>query len=502
MPNRLARLTMCLLVLPLALVATACTGQPVLDSRHLRIGATAAPDSLDPTTNSNAAVAQALLYNVYETLVKLDSDGHIRPLLAQEWTVSNDRLTYEFKLQQGVRFSDGTPLTPDDVIQSFQRILDDPAVTPVNKTQMSVVDSMAVVGDDTVRVQLKTPSNEWLYDMTGSAGIVINPAKVADLANTPAGSGPYSLKQWTPGDSLVLTGSDSYWGTPPNFDQVTFRYFADPNAMNAAMLSGDLDIISNVAAPQALSQFSDPTKYQVIKGVTNGEIVLGFNNAKAPFTDKRVRQAICYAIDRQALMDSVWAGQGMLIGSMVPPTDPWYEDLSGTYPFDPDKSKQLLADAGFADGLAINLQVPTLPYATGAAQFIASELKDVGITVTVSELDFPARWIDQVMVQGAYDMTIVAHVEPRDIVKWADPTYYWHYDNPDFQQLIADADKASPDDQVALMEQAASILAEDVPGDFLWLLPSLIVATPDLTGIPANAISLSFDLTNIASKNG
>jgi len=191
-----------------------------------------------------------------------------------------------------------------------------------------------------------------------------------------------------------------------------------------------------------------------------------------------------------------------LIGSMVPPTDPWYEDLSNTYPYDPAKAKELLKQAGYDKSLTLNLQVPTLPYATGAATFIASQLKDVGITVKVSELDFPARWVDQVMVRGDYDMTIVAHVEPRDIVKWADPTYYWHYNNPEFQTLITKADEASPDDEVTLMKQAAELLATDVPGDFLWLLPSLVVAKPDLTGIPQNAITTSFDLTNIASKNG
>jgi len=482
---------------------TGCAGQDAVPaSQQLRVGATAVPDSMDPTTNDNAAVAQVLLYNVYETLVKLDGDGNIRPLLAKEWTVSNDGLTYVFTLQPGATFADGTPVTADAVIKSFQRIEDDPSVTAVNKQQMSVVSQMSAPDTSTVQVVLSRPSNSWLYDMTGSAGIVINPAQSADLANTPAGSGPYVLKRWNPGDSVVLQTSDKYWGSPVYFQQVTFRYFADPNSMNAAMLSGDLDVISNLAAPQALSQFSDTTKYQVIKGVTNGEIVLGFNDSKTPFTNVKVRQAICYAIDRQALMDSVWAGQGTLIGSMVPPTDPWYQDLSNAYQFNPDKAKQLLADAGFAGGLTINLQVPTLPYATAAAQFIASQLKDVGITVNVSELDFPARWIDQVMVQGDYDMTIVAHVEPRDIVKWADPTYYWHYDNKDFQKLIAQADAASPDDQITLMQQAAKLLSTDAAGDFLWLLPSIVIATPDLVGIPENAISLSFDVTNITSKNG
>jgi len=498
---RAVRLMMCIL-LPVAFVLTACGSPSVPTSRQLRVGATAVPDSLDPTTNSNAAIAQVLLYNVYETLVKLDGEGRIRPLLAQEWTVSKDGLTYEFKLQPGARFASGNPVTADAVAKSFTRIQTDPGITSANKTVMEVMASVTPLSEDIVKVVLKTPSNSWLYNMTTAAGVIIDPTMLADLANTPAGSGPFMVKQWNQGDSVALQSVEGYWGAPARFDEVTFRYFADPNAMNAAMLSGDLDIIANVAAPQALSQFSNTAKYQIISGVTNGEIVMGFNHAKEPFTDLKVRQAICHAIDRQALMDSVWEGQGVLIGSMVPPTDPWYEDLTEIYPFDPEKAKQLLSEAGHSGGLTINLQVPTLPYATSAAQFIASQLKDVGITVNVSELDFPARWIDTVMVQGAYDMTIVAHVEPRDIFKWANPDYYWHYNNPEFQQLIADADAGSPEEQIELMKQAAKMLAEDAAANFLWLLPSLIVATPDLTGIPANAISLSFDLTNIALKTG
>jgi peptide/nickel transport system substrate-binding protein len=239
----------------------------------------------------------------------------------------------------------------------------------------------------------------------------------------------------------------------------------------------------------------------VITGITNGEIVMGFNHQTEALKSLQVRQAINYAIDRNALLNSVWGGKGILIGSMAVPTDSWYQDLSQTYPFDPDKAKQLLVDAGYADGLTLRLRVPTLPYATDAAQFIASQLKDVGITATIDELEFPARWIDEVMVNSNYDMTIVAHVEPRDIVKWADPDYYWHYNNPEFQKLVAEADQAPASDEAALMQQAAKILADDAAADFLWLLPSLKVATLDITGIPENTVSLSFDLSTIASKN-
>ena len=124
---------------------------------------------------------------------------------------------------------------------------------------------------------------------------------------------------------------------------MTLKYFKDPTALNNALLTGTINVIGTVQAPESLAQFSSNGKYQVIEGTTNGEVVLSLNNAKAPLNDVRVRQAVRYAIDHKALLDTCWAGRGKLIGSMVPPTDPWYEDLTGMYPHDVAKAKALLA---------------------------------------------------------------------------------------------------------------------------------------------------------------
>src|SRR5262249_39330182 len=145
---------------------------------------------------------------------------------------------------------------------------------------------------------------------------------------------------------------------------------------------------------------------------------------------KRVRQAINYAIDRKALVKTAWAGYGQVIGSMVPPTDPWYQNLSDRYPYDPAKAKRLLAQAGYKRGFSLQLKLPTLPYATAAGQVVESQLRQVGIHVHISELEFPARWLDVVFTKADYDLSIVAHVEPRDIVQYGNPDYYWHYRKP------------------------------------------------------------------------
>lgn len=488
-----------LFVALLALVLAACSpGSTEPQDRQLVVGASASPNSMDPSTSDAAAIPQVLLYNVYETLLKIDGEGKLQPLLANEWVMTPDAKTYTFELRPQARFAGGSPVTADAVVNSINRIVTDPAVLPVLKQQMAPIESMRAVDENTVEFVLKQPSHNWLYSMAQTAGIIYDPSALAMLTTRPAGSGPFVFEQWTQGDSVVLKRNENYWGTPTKLAGVTFKYFTDANAMNAAMLAGQLDVVSNVAAPQALDQFNDP-RFTILEGVTSGEIVLGFNHQTPALQNLKVRLAIIHAIDRKGLRDSVWAGKGPLIGSMVPPTDPWYEDLSNEIPYDPAKARELLAESGVGP-VSLRLRIPTLPYAPGAATYITSQLAEVGIQVTVDELEFPATWIQQVMVESNYDMTIVAHVETRDIALFADPNYYWHYNNPEFQSLIAEADAAPTDtEQIALMKQAAKILADDGAADFLWLLPQLVVTKADVAGVAKNATSLSFDMTSVSA---
>ncbi|WP_242681292.1 ABC transporter substrate-binding protein [Tessaracoccus sp. SD287] len=474
-------------------------GQTPEGSREISVGASDEPQVLDPVANAQAAIPQVLLYNVYETLVKVDNNGELRGLLASAWTISEDRLTYRFTLHEATTFASGTPLDAAAVVASIEFLRAAKSPNTSVARAMDQIESVTAEGALTVIVKLTAPSLLWLYDMTSTGGIIVDPAGHETMADAPMGSGPYVFDSHQRGTSITLKRNEKYWGTPQRVDTIVFRYFTDPNAMNSAMLAGDLDVISNLAAPQALDQFADE-RYTVLEGFTTGEVVLGFNHTNPALAKKQVRQAINHAIDRQGLVDTVWGGKGQMIGSMVPPSDPWYEDLSETYPFDPAKAKQLLADAGHATGLTLKLRVPTLPYGPGAATVIKSQLNDVGITVTVEEIDF-TRWINEVFVNAQYDMTIVAHVEARDIVNWANKGYYWKYDNPDFQRLIAEAAAAEQTKAYELMKQAAKLLSDDAVADFLFLLPSLVVTKSTVSGIGNNAPSLSFDLTSVATRS-
>jgi peptide/nickel transport system substrate-binding protein len=310
---------------PTATGGSTAAGGPSTDK--ITLGLVAEPASLDFTKTDGAAIPQALLVNVYEGLVKLDQDGKIVPALAASWKVSDDHKTYTFELTDKAKFSNGAAFTADDAVFSINRVKTD--WTTSLKAAMDVVTEAKAISPTQLQVTLSAPSNDWLYRMTTHIGAMFSKTGVEDLANKPVGTGPYTFTSWNRGDSITLTRNDGYWGTKPYYQAVVLKYFKDATALNNALLTGTINVVTTVQAPEALGQFTSNAKYQVIEGTTNGEVLLSFNNAQEIFKDKKVRQAVRYGIDHKALMDTCWAGKGTLIGSFVPPTDPWYEDLTG-----------------------------------------------------------------------------------------------------------------------------------------------------------------------------
>lgn len=486
-----------------ALALTACSpsgstasGSGEADTT-LQIGELSSPASLDFTMTGGAAIPQALLYNVYEGLVKLDDEGEIQPLLAESWTMSDDGTVYDFTLQQGVTFSNGSPFTAETVKFSLERAATE--WTANSPAYLSPISSIEVVSDTEVRITLNAPSNGWLYNMTGPIGTMFSPDGIDALATDPVGTGPYDVTDFQTGTSLELTRRDDYWGDEPFMSEVSFTYFGDATAQTNALLSGDIDLIATVSQYQTVEQLEADDSLTVQVGDSTGELTLSMNNAAAPFDDVRVRQAVMYAVDRQAILDTVNFGYGTLIGSMVAPTEPWYdESLVDLYPYDPERAEELLAEAGVED-LTITLDVPSArPAWADAAQIVADQLGQVGITVNLETLEFPAVWLEQVMTNHDYEMTIISHAEPRDASAFAAPTYYPGYDDPETMALFAEADAAPDQDTyVELMREATTKMAEDAVADWLYENPTIRAFSNDISGVNENAISLAFDLTNI-----
>lgn len=470
------------------------TGSGAADDA-ITIALWAEPPTLDLATNTAAAIPQVVLYNVHETLVKVDQSGEVVPSLATEYETDESGTVYTFTLREDVTFSNGEPFTAQDVVFSIERVMSD-EWTISQANVMDVVDSVEATGDHEVQVTLSRPSNGWLYAMTSRVGAIFTPTGLDNPESDPVGTGPFTVTGWDRGDAITLERNDEYWGDAPHFSDIELRYFTDASAMNNALLTGEVEVIGTLQAPESIDDFTDGD-YQIIEGLTNGEIVLSMNNNRPPFDDIRARQAVRHAIDHETLVDLCWNGYGTLIGSMVPPSDPWYEDRTGDYPYDVDEAEALLEDAGLT-GASVQLRLPTIAYASSCGLVVESMLEEVGFDVTVDDLEFPAAWLDDVFTNHDYDLSIIAHVEPRDLgVVFGDPDYYTGFGTDEIQDLLVRADEGTPEEYEEYMGDAAELISREAAADFLFILPNLIVAEPDITGLPQNAVSESFDLSEL-----
>lgn len=483
----------------LALVLSACSAgasSPGDDEQKdsMAIAFTAEPVNLDFTSTSGVAIPEALMENVYESLVRLDESGKVQPALAEDWTVSQDRKTYTFTLRDGVKFSNGADLTSEDVKFSYERVKSD--WKNALKAKMDVVDSIATPDEKTVEITLTKPSNQWLFNLTTLVGAVFDTEGTGDLANQAIGTGPYTIEKFTRGQSIDFAARGDYWGEAPAVKNVQFKYFKDAVSAANALKSGEIDIVSNLQAPELAGDFQS-ADYQIISGTTNGEVVLSMNNAEGIFTDKRAREAVMYAIDRKAVLDTAWAGYGELIGSMVPPTDPYYEDLTGVWPYDPQKAKDLVKEAGL-EGKEFAFTVPNLPYAKAISEIVSSQLNEVGLKAKIETQEFPAVWLDKTFTKHEYDMSVINHAEPRDLLTVFSSDYYTGYDDKKIKALAEKADTGTEEEYISGMKDIARTITEDAAADFLFLFPNLVVAKADIAGIPANRVSDAFRIADLS----
>ncbi len=470
------------------------TGQSA--SKVLVVGSEVAPPTLDPTANAAQAIDEVVDYNVLQHLVQLAPDGSIVPVLATSWTTSAGGSVYTFTLRKGVKFSNGDPLTPADVVFSMRRVVADKY--PYASAAVYDVKQVKALSGDRVAVTLDTPSWSFLFNLASySNGVILDPKTVSSLATRPIGTGPYTVSGETPNYSVTLTTNPGYWGQAPRVAGVEFRYFTDPNALNAALESGQINVIDNLATPSELKTFTSDPRYVVVSGLTNGKVQLTINNTAGPFASRLVRQAVAYAIDKKAIIDVAAAGKSVAIGSDEVPSDPYFTDLANLYPYDPQKAKQLLAKAGYPNGFSATMTLPPYYYAQLAGPVIQSELATVGIKVTITNVQWPL-WLSQVFEGGNFNLTIIDHAEARDVANYATPGYYWHFSG--VQQVAAMLTKANeaPTEAgwIAGTRSVLRLIAGDAVNDWLYVLPAWSVHDSGVTGLPKYGYTESFDLTH------
>ncbi|MCF6112905.1 ABC transporter substrate-binding protein [Mesorhizobium muleiense] len=461
----------------------------------LVIGITLEPPHLDPTAGAAAAIDEVLYANVFEGLTRIGADGEVLPALAESWTVSDDGKVYTFKLHSGVKFHDGTDFNADDVKFSLDRARADNSVN-AQKGLFAAIGAVEMVDPATVRITLKNPQSSFLYNMGWGDAVIVAPETADTNKEKPVGTGPFKFQTWAKGSSITLIRSDAYWGAPVSLDKAEFRIVTDAAAAVPALLSGDVQAFP-FFDPDSVAQIQGDPRFKVVIGATEGETILSMNNKKPPFDRLQVRQAISFALDRKAIIDGASAGLGVPIGSHMSPANKAYVDLTGLYPHNVEKARELLKEAGLANGFKATLKLPPPPYARLGGEIIASQLRDVGIDLQIVPVEW-AQWLDQVFTRKDYDLTIVSHTEPNDIDIYSRKDYYFNYDNPTFDKIIADLNLTSDEaKRMTLLGEAQKILADDAVVGFLYELPKVGVWDAKLEGFWENAPIQANDLTKV-----
>jgi len=455
------------------------------------------PPHMDPTSAAAGAIDSVLYSNVFEGLTRFMGDGSVVPGLAKSWDISDDGLTYTFKLRSGVTFHDGTTLDAEDVKFSLDRIGAEGSAN-AQKALYAAISEVNVVDPMTVEVKLSEPNGNMIFNLAWGDAVIVAPESIDNIKQTPIGTGAFKFESWTQGDKVELTRNDAYWGDAPALASATFKFISDPTAAFASVMAEDVDVFSGFPAPENLPQFEADPRFQVLVGSTEGETILSTNNKMPPFDNVKVREALAHAIDRQAIIDGAMFGLGTPIGTHFAPHNPAYVDLTAQSNYDPAKAKALLAEAGFADGFETTLHLPPPSYARRGGEIIAAQLAEVGITAKITNVEW-AQWLETVFKGKDFGLTIVSHTEPMDIGIYANPEYYFQYDNKGFQDLIAKFNTtADPDMRTKMMAEAQQIIADDYVNGYLFQLALPTVAQAGVQGLWENAPTQANDLTGVS----
>ena len=474
--------------------APSTTGEPDPDA-SAAIRLVLEPSNLDIRQTAGAALDQILVDNVYQGLVGRTPEQEIVPVLASDYEVSPDGLTYTFTLQEGVTFHDGQELTPQDVVWS----LTTRKATPEwrDSARLANVTSITAEGQDIV-LTLAEPDSSLLWNLTGRAGIILKEGDTVDYSTAANGTGPFVLQDWRQGDSITFVRNDEYWGEPAQVAEVVFDYIPDNQAALNAALAGEVDVLTGFDA-NLREQVEQGGDFTLELGESTDKGTLAFNQKPgSPLADQRVRQAIRQAIDHDAFVEALGAGETQF--GPIPSLDPGYEDLADVAPYDPEAARALLDEAGVED-LELTLTIPNF-YPTTIPQILVSDLNEVGITLEVDSVDF-STWLNDVYVNQDYDLSFVLHTEARDFENWANPDYYFTYDNAEVQDLYAQSLAATDETEAAaLLAEAARIVSEDAAADWLYNGASVVAVGTNITGMPSINVNERLNLAELAKSNG
>lgn len=474
------------IVLSLALTLTACSGETQGEGTdsQITIGIPQdIEDSLDPH-KAVAAGTEEVFFNIYEGLVKPDSDGNLFPALASDYTISPDKTIFTFTLREGVKFHSGKELTVEDVVYSLKRCSDenDPVLFQQGMTNIA---SIEAPDDKTVVITLSAPNADFLCQMTAA----IIPATNENPDTVSDGTGPYKFVSHSPQESFVVEKFEDYWGEPAHIKHVTFKVCANPDSLVMELNGGSIDMLARVTSTQA-AQLND--NFNVLEGTMNLVQALYLNNAAEPFNDVRVRQALCYAIDKQYILDMTSDGHGTPIGSsMFPAFGKYYmPELADYYTKNIEKAKELLTEAGYENGFSFTIKAPSnYTQHVEAAEVIVEVLKEINVDARIQLVEWET-WLSDVYAGRDYEATVVgldasSLAASSMLLRFNSDSSknFINYSNPDFDAAYARAEAAVDDEErTAAYKECEKILTETAANVYIQDMAEFVALNKKYAG--------------------
>jgi peptide/nickel transport system substrate-binding protein len=436
----------------------------------LNFGLSGNPDTLDPHKTSGTLTFQ-VIKSFYDTLVEPDKTGKIVPALAESWSVSDDGLVWTFVLRQGVTFHNGQKFTSKDVKATFDRIKDK-TLASSKASEFAAIKTVATPDDYKVVMTLDKPYSPLLAGLASGWGAILPSGLIESGHNfgaEPVGTGPFKFVKWVRDNKIVMVRNDSYWMKGlPKLAEVDFNIVTEPAVLVQGLQSGAIEAVEFIDPDDRPTLQANP-KVTVRKDLTSLIMVMAMNCSRPPLNDIRVRQAVNYAIDKQTVLDVAYGG-GKVGSTFLDTGNAYYTDFSSYYPYNPEKAKQLLKEAGVGNKELTIYAPQNYPLHVKAAELYQQMLSNVGMNVKIQLVDW-STWISSVYTGGNYDFTVISHTGKLDpdgtlagygtgkYVKWINPTV-----EADIKKATTISDFTA---RKKLYTEALDIMAKEVPFVFL-----------------------------------
>jgi len=378
--------------------STAAGATTVGEGGELVVALATQPTAIDPI-NAPSVVEGNVAWQMFDSLIWINDEGEIEPALADSWTVSDDGMTYTFELRNGVTFHNGEVFDAAAVKFTWEV-----GSNPENAyyDSFTLASDVTVVDADTVTITAAEPNALFLIQV-GAGWPMFPPAHyaevgLAEFARAPIGTGPFELVEWAQGDRIVLEKFDDYWREGyPKLDRVVFRPIVESSTRAAAVRTGDVDLVQRLSPTDAVS-LGGADGVNLVEYANNRVYYIAFNNLTSgvgmPTEDAKVRQAMNYAIDKEAIIAALFEGKGNPSSALLTEGDVGYDPTITPYPYDPDTAQQLLAEAGYSDGFEIAMSCPSDAYTNfvEVCEAVAAQLGEIGITVELDVMESGAFW--------------------------------------------------------------------------------------------------------------